>query len=94
MEKAKLNFLRFSCVVVVEYWDETVRCLDERIGLHLKDSKVFNIAANIKSRNRITSHESDHGKELTQKELKLVEAFYEVDIQFYEWVIKQSIPGL
>jgi hypothetical protein len=33
----------------------------ERIGLHLKDSKVFNIAANIKSRNRIASHESDHG---------------------------------
>ena len=60
LEKAKMNFLRFSCVVVVEYWDETVRCL-ERIGLHLKDSKVFNIAANIKSRNRIASHESDHG---------------------------------
>mmetsp|Transcript_18953 Transcript_18953/g.24388 ORF Transcript_18953/g.24388 Transcript_18953/m.24388 type:complete len:379 (-) Transcript_18953:205-1341(-) len=93
LEKAKMNFLRFSCVVVVEYWDETVRCL-ERIGLHLKDSKVFNIASNIKSSNRTESHDSDHSKELSQKELELVEAFNEVDIQFYEWVIKQSIPGL
>ena len=25
--------------------------------------------------------------------LKLVESFNEVDIQFYEWVEKQSVPG-
>lgn len=88
LEKAKMNFLRLSCVVVVEYWDETVSCL-ENIGLHLKAAKVFNIAGG-----GANALEIDHRKELSEEEWKLVESYNEVDIQFYEWVKKQSVPGL
>eukprot|EP00550_Attheya_septentrionalis_P007161 CAMPEP_0198285632 /NCGR_PEP_ID=MMETSP1449-20131203/4874_1 /TAXON_ID=420275 /ORGANISM="Attheya septentrionalis, Strain CCMP2084" /LENGTH=364 /DNA_ID=CAMNT_0043983113 /DNA_START=156 /DNA_END=1247 /DNA_ORIENTATION=- len=84
LEKAKMNFLRFSCVVVVEYWNETVRCL-ETIGLHLKDIKLFNVAGDLQSINHTLSRETDYGKELSQEELALMKAFNEVDIQFYDW---------
>jgi hypothetical protein len=86
LEKAKMNFLRLSCVVIVEYWGETVSCL-ENIGLHLKAKEVFNVVGKKEG--------SNHHKELSQDELKLVESFNEVDIQFYEWVKKQSgVSGL
>jgi len=43
LETAKQNFLRYSCVVLQEQWDETSLCLSQKLGLHLSSSESYNV---------------------------------------------------
>ena len=43
LQKAKTNYLRMSCIVITECWNETVTCL-ENIGFHLRNNEAFDIA--------------------------------------------------
>jgi len=38
LQMAKTNYLRMSCIVITEYWNETVTCL-ENIGFYLLPTK-------------------------------------------------------
>lgn len=99
LDAAKRNFLRYSCVVVQERWDETAVCLSRRLGLHLSSSLGFNIQGKIgtaTSEVKMTtataatakdqsSSALDFSKTLNPEEVKRLEQLNALDIEFYEW---------
>ena len=101
LETAKRNFLRFSCVPLVEYWDETVFCL-ANLGLHrnIGHHVAFNVANQItkvtelkpnnttktSTNTKKTSHQNRTKHQfLSDNEYELIASRNQVDIQFYEW---------
>eukprot|EP01084_Bolivina_argentea_P100234 180015_1 len=43
--KAKQVLHRISCVIIVESWDDTIKCLGERLGLYRTDNVMRNYGA-------------------------------------------------
>mmetsp|Transcript_33291 Transcript_33291/g.72025 ORF Transcript_33291/g.72025 Transcript_33291/m.72025 type:complete len:367 (+) Transcript_33291:248-1348(+) len=86
LEEAKANFLRFSCVVLQEQWDETVGCLSN-IGLHLNVKGRFNvdgrISAPLAPDNRKRNESYIEG--FSSEEMDTLLRLNELDMEFYEW---------
>lgn len=65
LDIAKLNFYRFSCIILVEYWDETITCLQEKLGLHLLTSQHYNVKGQISVGREQQSKQSQYSQFIT-----------------------------
>jgi hypothetical protein len=87
---AKERFLRFSCVVLQEAWDETIPCLATKLGLHLtRQAKLFNVEGQMKG--AVSLAVAQNVKQVKQPRTVSAEAYTRlvelnrVDLEFYEW---------
>ena len=101
LELAKQNFLRFSCVMLLEQDTEISfanlahKCLATRLGLHLKSEEHFNVHGklNLAASNEIGSNNRNDidFEELTSEERTLLLDMNQLDLEFFEWA-KDIIP--
>lgn len=95
IQRAQLNFVRFSCVILLEQWDDTVSCL-QNIGLYLhKDNLAFNqngqmkragVHLNTTTQLNSTALSPHQGNSyLTPAQEEQIVSYNQADLIFYEW---------
>jgi hypothetical protein len=97
LERAKQNFERYSCVILQEYWKETVGCLRHRLGLNLQqDGAAFNAGGSIQraadsasTATTVSTSTPNITLSFLEKidaiELERLTRLNSYDIEFYEW---------
>jgi len=103
LETAKRNFQRFSCVPIVEHFQETSHCL-KRLGLFLTNpgpDVSFNVAGNktkrltapdttrvaMKSSSSASSSYNAFAADLSHDQYLNALLVNKADMEFYEWVV-------
>lgn len=97
LETAKRNFQRFSCVPIVEHFQETSHCL-KRLGLFLTNpgpEEAFNKDGHIEEKSRITSESSlsasssynAYAGDLSYEQYLNALLVNKADMEFYKWVV-------
>lgn len=96
---AKRNFGRYSCVVLLESWDETSHCMS-KIGLHLTDARRFNVDGTMTmmedsdgTTTAATRAELNFTASLSDTELSRLEELNDLDLEFYNWAANQILSG-
>lgn len=99
---AKINFYRFSCVILQEEWAQTQTCLGDRLGLYIYPDQAYNVNGAIHVSTNVSTaldatmngNSSDDKQLLTNQDYDMLLSLNQVDLEFYEWAKQQILSSV